>query len=31
LAGGRSGGHRVISASSSPMGLLSDKIVRQPQ
>ena len=31
LAGGRSGTHRVISASSSPMGLLSDKIVRQPQ
>ena len=31
LAGGRSGSHRMISASSSPMGLLADKIVRQPQ
>jgi len=31
LAGGRSGSHRMISASSSPMGLLTDKIVRQPQ
>jgi hypothetical protein len=31
LAGGRSGIHREISTSSSPMGLLTDKIVRQPQ